>query len=406
MASASRRCWVRVELLELAENLDVARLDLPTRRHRRRGTAHEHHYERWQPLDGDGKPSVGGVTQIIAGTGGHNIQRPKTTDPRVVTAFGRDGDSGALRLRLRSTSAGFEYVDVAGTVRDSGSIDCGASGTADTSPPTAPTGLSATNSAGGIDLAWTAASDNVGVAGYDIVRNGTVVATTTATAYHDGAVSPSTTYSYTVTARDAVGNVSPPSNTVSVTTPQITRVFDDDFESGSMSKWTSNSGVTVTAAAGYNGTYGASELSTGSTSYAYKTFAGEPEVTYTMRFKIMSQGAASLYLGRIRTGAGGQLIGLYRGSTGKLGIRNAVSSSNTTSSTVVTTGEWHQVALRVRINGANSETEVWLDGARVDSLSLVQSLGTTPIGRVDLGDIVTGQSFESVFDDVTIDRPA
>ena len=90
---------------------------------------------------------------------------------------------------------------------------------ADSEPPTAPTGLTA--SAGGttVTLSWTASSDNVGVAAYDVYRNGTKVAsvkdTPTAT---DTGLTPRTAYSYYVVARDAQGNVSPPSNTVSTTT--------------------------------------------------------------------------------------------------------------------------------------------------------------------------------------------
>jgi glucose/arabinose dehydrogenase/chitodextrinase len=90
----------------------------------------------------------------------------------------------------------------------------------DTVPPAAPTGLSATAaSVSRIDLSWTAATDNIGVTGYRILRNGTQVGTTTgATTFSDTGLTPATTASYTVTAVDGAGNVSPPSSAATGTT--------------------------------------------------------------------------------------------------------------------------------------------------------------------------------------------
>lgn len=91
----------------------------------------------------------------------------------------------------------------------------------DTSPPTAPTRLSATPAAyNAVDLTWTASNDNVGVTGYYIIRNGVTVAQVgTITSYNDATVSASTAYNYIVKAFDAAGNVSANSNQVTVTTP-------------------------------------------------------------------------------------------------------------------------------------------------------------------------------------------
>jgi uncharacterized protein YjdB len=70
-----------------------------------------------------------------------------------------------------------------------------------------------------VNLSWSASTDNVGVTGYRVFRNGTQVGTPTAPAFQDVNASASTTYSYTVAAVDAAGNVSAQSNSVSVTTP-------------------------------------------------------------------------------------------------------------------------------------------------------------------------------------------
>lgn len=89
----------------------------------------------------------------------------------------------------------------------------------DGSAPTAPTGLAAgTTTTTTVPLTWTAATDDVGVTGYDVYRGTTRVATTTATSYTDTGLAPATAYTYTVRARDAVGNVSAASAAVSATT--------------------------------------------------------------------------------------------------------------------------------------------------------------------------------------------
>lgn len=91
----------------------------------------------------------------------------------------------------------------------------------DTTAPTAPTGLKSTaKTASSVSLAWTASTDNVGVSGYDVYRNGAKVAASpvSGTTYTDTGLSASTAYSYTVRARDAAGNTSAASAALSVTT--------------------------------------------------------------------------------------------------------------------------------------------------------------------------------------------
>ena len=93
-------------------------------------------------------------------------------------------------------------------------------GSADATAPSAPASLSAQASSGPkVSLSWAAASDNVGVAGYRIYRDGVQVGTTAGTAYTDASASPSTTYGYSVRAYDAAGNIGAASNVVTVTTP-------------------------------------------------------------------------------------------------------------------------------------------------------------------------------------------
>jgi chitodextrinase len=89
----------------------------------------------------------------------------------------------------------------------------------DTTPPTVPTGLTATAiSSSQINLSWTASTDNVGVTGYRIYRGGTQIGTSNTNSYQDTGLAANTTYSYTVAAYDSAGNISGQSATASATT--------------------------------------------------------------------------------------------------------------------------------------------------------------------------------------------
>jgi hypothetical protein len=90
---------------------------------------------------------------------------------------------------------------------------------ADTQAPTAPSNLAVSSTTGTTaSLAWTASTDNAGVTGYKIYRNGTEVGTSAANAFTDAGLAPQTTYTYTVKAFDAAGNLSAASNSANGTT--------------------------------------------------------------------------------------------------------------------------------------------------------------------------------------------
>ncbi|WP_433862012.1 fibronectin type III domain-containing protein [Streptomyces sp. L7] len=78
--------------------------------------------------------------------------------------------------------------------------------------PSAPTGLTGrSGSTSSVALSWTAATDNVGVVAYDVYRSGTSapIGSTAATSFTDAGAAASTSYTYSVVARDAVGLTSP-----------------------------------------------------------------------------------------------------------------------------------------------------------------------------------------------------
>jgi len=105
---------------------------------------------------------------------------------------------------------------------------CAGSGGGDTTPPTVPGTLSSpSRTTTTVSLSWGASTDTggSGLAGYNIYRNGATTPTAqtngTGTTFTDSGLVASTTYTYVVRARDGAGNVSGPSNQISVTTNAV-----------------------------------------------------------------------------------------------------------------------------------------------------------------------------------------
>lgn len=99
-------------------------------------------------------------------------------------------------------------------------------GTADTTAPTTPASLTASGTTQTTtNLSWTAATDNVGVTGYDVYQGATLKATVTTTSYAVTGLTAATAYTFSVKAKDAAGNVSSASNTVNVTTLSSTITY-------------------------------------------------------------------------------------------------------------------------------------------------------------------------------------
>ncbi len=110
---------------------------------------HDHDYQRWLPLDGSGNLSSTGITEFIAGGGGHGVQAIPKTDSRVAYSNAKNPDAlGALKLSLTSSGAAFSYLSVTGTTLDSGTIPCNKSGAANIQPSSAPAESSATSAKG------------------------------------------------------------------------------------------------------------------------------------------------------------------------------------------------------------------------------------------------------------------
>ena len=95
--------------------------------------------------------------------------------------------------------------------------------TPDTEAPSTPTSLTGTGStSSSISLSWTASTDNIIVAAYDIYVDGTLKTSSTSNSATVTGLNPSTTYTFYIKAKDAAGNRSSQSNTVTGTTTENT----------------------------------------------------------------------------------------------------------------------------------------------------------------------------------------
>ena len=182
-------------------------------------------------------------------------------------------------------------------------------------------------------------------------------------------------------------------------------LFGDGFESGNLSAWTSVTGLVTQQQEVFAGAHAARQTSTGAATYAYRQLSPvQNELYWRLRFKVLSQGPNNVTLGKFSSAAGNSMLAFYRSSSGTLGLRNDVLGTTTASSTVATSGVWHELLVRAGIDGGG-QTQVWLDGAPVQDLETTQSLGSNPIGRVQIGNNQTGRTYDMALDDAAVSRP-
>jgi hypothetical protein len=122
---------------------------------------------------------------------------------RIATTTARNWSDANVASRRTYTYA-VRAIDAASNLGDAATT---AVTTPDVTPPTAPAGLSALVAPGGVQLSWSAATDDAGVAGYDVTRAGSLLGSTAGTSFTD-AVGPGS-YTYAVAAFDAAGNRGP-----------------------------------------------------------------------------------------------------------------------------------------------------------------------------------------------------
>lgn len=161
---------------------------------------------------------------------------------------------------------------------------------ADLTAPSVPTGLTATGAgASVIDLSWTVSTDNFGVVGYKVFRDGgaTEIATvTTGTSFSDIGLAVGSTHSYTVAAFDAANNQSANSTSASATTQVAGALISLTISPTTVTAPTSATGtVTLSGAAPAGGltiTLRSSETRKATVPQTVTVLAGQTSRTFTI----------------------------------------------------------------------------------------------------------------------------
>ncbi|WP_194420385.1 DUF7594 domain-containing protein [Microbacterium abyssi] len=176
-------------------------------------------------VDGSVDLSWSGATDDVAVTG-YQVHRGQSADFSASEAT-KIADATGTTYTDESATAGPWYyrviaVDAAG---NAGAPSASAEVIIpDTTAPTAPAGLAAAAAGEDVQLSWSASSDDVAVAGYEVHRSATAgfspsedtrVGTATETSFTDSGLAPGT-WHYLVIAVDAAGNASAASNEATV----------------------------------------------------------------------------------------------------------------------------------------------------------------------------------------------
>jgi chitodextrinase len=170
--------------------------------------------------------SASGTT--ISGT---NLSWTVATDNIGITGY-NVYQNGVLKITTTTTSLAVDglntstaysfYVvakDAAGNLSvPSNTLNVTTLSPADTTAPSASTLYASGTTISSTNLSWTAATDNVGISGYNVYQNGVFKTITTTESLAIAGLNTSTAYSFYVAAKDAAGNLSVPSNTMNVTT--------------------------------------------------------------------------------------------------------------------------------------------------------------------------------------------
>ncbi len=183
---------------------------------------------------------------------------------------------------------------------------------------------------------------------------------------------------------------------------RLAPLFSDGFESGTLSNWTTSSGLTVQTATVHSGTYAAEGSAINGTTYAIKQLNSTYADLYYRAYVNIKSQTTGFTLMADQTASGVGIIHLYVNPQGQLVLWNDITQLTTTGPTL-SAGTWHSVELHVVINGVLSTTEVWLDGAIVPAFSsTMATLGVLPVGQVQLGSQAALQIYDVAFDDAAV----
>ena len=285
----------------------------------------------------------------------------------------------------------------------------------DTVPPSVPANLSAyVVSSSQVTLSWQAATDNVGIAGYQVFRNGVQVGTSSAPSFTDTGLAAATSYTYTVLAFDAAGNSSAQSApaTVSTTNYGLLAYYPFDDGTSTIAHDVSGSGTNATLVNGpvwTTGQLGGALSFNGTSSYVQtSTFASVP-TSITLAAWIKPNAAGGVVFSEQGQGGG------WHDSQMEVETNNTIKACIWTGSltcavaaTGITYGNWYYVVLAY--DSSTHTLQTYVNGLLTSSTSATKQYPASglayTIGKSESTNGGNGAYFSGVIDDARIYKRA
>jgi hypothetical protein len=179
--------------------------------------------------------------------------------------------------------------------------------------------------------------------------------------------------------------------------------FSDDFSSGNLANWTGSAGMVIDTASGRVTPPSVRAQPTGGPGYAYKVLPTTlSTVCLSMNVNAVALGTGAPVLLRLRTASNGPIARVFTASGGTLFLKSDASGVQRSSGVALGSG-WHSLEICGTV-GTTGSWDLYRDGSKIVS-GWVANTGTTPVGRIEIGDNGS-KTFTINFDDVVVTGPA
>lgn len=170
----------------------------------------------------------------------------------------------------------------------------------------------------------------------------------------------------------------------------------DDFESGTLGRWTARRGAALQTGTAFSGTRSARLTAGGGPAFLRRSIRlGRDGVRLDMRFAVQSQ-QTRMGLAAILDDHGRTIAEVYAGAEGKLWFRNGVTGWTRATGGIVRPGAWHRLQLRLALLPGLDRSSVVVDAGKA---FVVSGRFGVPAGRYAFGDPHRGHRFTLAVDD-------
>lgn len=176
-------------------------------------------------------------------------------------------------------------------------------------------------------------------------------------------------------------------------------LFADDFSSGAFSAWSGSSNLTIDPSTGGSAPPSARARAVSLPAWAFRVLGKTADqVCVGWNVNVATIGSPYVTLLRLRTATNGNIVRVFVNEAGRLRIRSDVTGQQIGTTVGIGTG-WH----RLDLCGLVGNPGTW--SLARDGVPLVTdwsvNTGTTPVGRIEIGDPLR-RTFTISFDDVIV----